>query len=171
MSNLLVKRVFCFLFIAAFTTAMQDLVACVQLATFVIMLPKQLKYSTFSMFDLSQSVLFDLSQSVLLDLSQSVLFDLSQSVLFDLSQSVLFDLSQSVLFDLSQSVLFDLSQSVLFDLSQSVLGTVALRFSLPQFFAHLFPFHSMFQFQLVYQTCPVVLFIFLPFSEGHPYIS
>jgi hypothetical protein len=107
MSNLLGKRVFCFLFITAFTTAFQDLVSCVQLATLVVMLPKQLKYSTFSMFDLSQSV----------------------------------------------------------------LATVALRFSLPQFFPHLFPFQSMFQFQLVYQTCPVLLFVGLPFSEGHLSIS
>jgi hypothetical protein len=83
------------LFIAAFTTTVQDLMPCIQLATFVIMLPKQLKYSTFSRFDLSQSV----------------------------------------------------------------LGTVALRFPLPQFFPHSFPFHSMFQFQFVYQMCLLVLFI------------
>jgi hypothetical protein len=100
-SNLLVKRVFCFLFIAAFTTAMQDLVSCVQLATFVIMLPKQLKYSTFSRFDLSLSVLW----------------------------------------------------------------TVALRLSLPHSFQPSFPFHSMFQFKLVYQTCPVVLFVFSHFQK------
>jgi len=40
---------------------------------------------------------------------------------------------------------------------------VALRFSLPWFI----PFNSIFQFQLVYQSCPVALFLPKPVAQGH----
>jgi hypothetical protein len=46
-SQLLVKRVF-FLLNAAFAVAILDLISRVHLPSFVIVLPKQLKYSTFS---------------------------------------------------------------------------------------------------------------------------
>jgi hypothetical protein len=42
---------------------------------------------------------------------------------------------------------------------------VALRFSLPWFIPHSFPFNSIFQFQLVYQSCPVALFLSKPVAQ------
>jgi hypothetical protein len=43
---------------------------------------------------------------------------------------------------------------------------VSLKFSLLLFFPHSFSFHSIFQFQLVYQSCPVESFLPQPVSEG-----
>jgi len=39
------------------------------------------------------------------------------------------------------------------------------------FFLHSFPFHSIFQFQLVYQSCPVGPFLPQPVTQGHLHIS
>ena len=48
-SNLLVKKVF-FLLNAVFDLAVLDLISRVHLSSFVIVLPTQLKYSTFSSY-------------------------------------------------------------------------------------------------------------------------
>ena len=58
-----------------------------------------------------------------------------------------------------------------FYFSQFVMGMIPLRFSLPQFSPHSFPFHSTFQFQLVYQSCPVLPFLPQPVAQGHVRIS
>jgi hypothetical protein len=58
-----------------------------------------------------------------------------------------------------------------FDLTYSVLWMVPCRLSWPWFFPHALTFHSIFQFQLVYQSCPVAPFLPQPVAQRHLHIS
>ena len=58
-----------------------------------------------------------------------------------------------------------------FDLSQFLLRMVVLKFSLLLLFPHSFPFHSILQFQLVYQSCSIEAFLPWPVTQGHLHIS
>ena len=49
--------------------------------------------------------------------------------------------------------------AIVFNSSLFVLRMFALKFLLPYFLAHTFPFHNILQFQLLYQSCPVAQFV------------